>query len=132
MHIKNAVWKPAETLADGTVRWAWEWAPLREGMGDVPAYLSALRGVGYDGWVTVEDFTTVLPLEQRLADDLAYLRACAARRARRRRRRTTRAVLTDLAIACTLVAQRQTAGPGRKNSQEEGRPGGGDLQGGRS
>ncbi len=77
VHIKNAVWKPAGTRPDGTVDWKWEWAPLREGMGDVPGYLYALNKVGYDGWVTVEDFTTALPLEERLADDLAYLRSCA-------------------------------------------------------
>ena len=77
VHIKNAFWKPAQRRADGTIDWKWEWAPLREGMGDVPAYFRALKEVGYDAWVTVEDFTTVLPLEQRIADDLAYLKACA-------------------------------------------------------
>ena len=78
VHIKNAVWKPAQTLADGTVDWQWSWASLRAGMGDVPAYFRALKEVGYDAWVTVENFTTDLPLEERLADDLAYLRASAA------------------------------------------------------
>ncbi len=78
VHVKNAIWKPAATLADGTVEWQWEWASLRTGMGDVPAYFRALKEVGYDGWVTVEDFTTELPLEQRIADDLAYVKACAA------------------------------------------------------
>jgi sugar phosphate isomerase/epimerase len=78
VHVKNALWKPTETRADGTVVWGWDWATLQAGMGDVAGYLASLHEVGYDGWVTVEDFTTVLPLEERLADDLSYLRHAAA------------------------------------------------------
>jgi sugar phosphate isomerase/epimerase len=47
-------------------------------MGDVKAYVRALAEVGYNGWVTVENFTTQAPLADRLAADLAYLRAAAA------------------------------------------------------
>lgn len=75
VHVKNAVWKAAQPSKDGTVEWAWEWAPLKTGVGDLPGYIASLIEVGYDGWVTVEDFTTELPLEQRLREDLAYLRA---------------------------------------------------------
>mgnify|MGYP003382464023 FL=1 len=46
-------------------------------MGDVKAYFRALKAVGYDGWVTLEEFTTELPLAERLADDLAFLKAAA-------------------------------------------------------
>lgn len=79
VHVKNAAWVPGEPDADGTVRWRHEWAPLRTGTGDVEAYFRALREYGYDGWVTVEDFSTALPLAERTADDLAYLRSVAER-----------------------------------------------------
>ena len=46
-------------------------------MGDVKAYFRALKAVGYDGWVTLEEFTTELPLAELLADDLAFLKAAA-------------------------------------------------------
>ena len=46
-------------------------------MGDVKAYFRALKAVGYDGWVTLEEFTTELPLYERLADDLAFLKAAS-------------------------------------------------------
>jgi sugar phosphate isomerase/epimerase len=72
VHVKNVAWRP-EPGANGTTRWHHEWAPLRHGQADVGAYLAALREHGYDDWVTVEDFSTVLPLRQRLADNLAYL-----------------------------------------------------------
>ncbi|MBS7700755.1 MULTISPECIES: sugar phosphate isomerase/epimerase [unclassified Chelatococcus] len=78
VHIKNAVWQAAGTGEDGVVQWKWAWATLRKGMGDVKAYFRALKAVGYDGWVTLEEFTTELPLEERLADDLAFLKSSAA------------------------------------------------------
>jgi sugar phosphate isomerase/epimerase len=34
-----------------------------------------LRDVGYDGWVSVEDFTTERPLAERARENLRYLRA---------------------------------------------------------
>ena len=54
-----------------------DWAPLRTGQADLGAYFTALRVVGYDGWVTVEDFSTALPLAERTRDNLAYLRTLA-------------------------------------------------------
>jgi sugar phosphate isomerase/epimerase len=72
VHVKNVAWRPAPG-ADGTTSWHHEWAPLRHGQADVGAYLAVLREHGYDGWVTVEDFSTALPLRERLADNLAYL-----------------------------------------------------------
>jgi sugar phosphate isomerase/epimerase len=60
---------------DGTVTWRADWATLRAGQADVFAYIAALVRHGYDGWVTLEDFSTELPLEERTADNLAYLRA---------------------------------------------------------
>jgi len=77
IHIKNALWQQIGTDADGAAQWKWSWATLRKGMGDVKAYFRALMAVGYDGWVTLEEFTTELPLYERLADDLAFLKACA-------------------------------------------------------
>lgn len=78
VHVKNAVWqRTGQTGLDGDVRWESAWAPLREGIASVPDYFRALAEVGYDGWVTLEDFSTGAPLEERLTDDLAFLRASA-------------------------------------------------------
>jgi sugar phosphate isomerase/epimerase len=75
VHVKNALWRPVETGPDGSVRWDHEWAPLRTGQADVGAYLHDLQDHGYDGWVTSEDFSTELPLAERTADNLAYLKS---------------------------------------------------------
>ena len=77
IHVKNAVWTPSPPQADGTIDWSWKWAPLPTGFGDVKAYFKSLKEIGYDGWVTVENFTTEVPLEQRLSDDLKYLKDVA-------------------------------------------------------
>jgi sugar phosphate isomerase/epimerase len=80
VHVKNAVWdRGSERRGDGSASWAHRWATLRDGQADIGAYFEALVRHGYDGWVTLEDFSTELPLEERTRDDLAYLRACLQR-----------------------------------------------------
>lgn len=74
VHVKNVAWRPVgQSTVDGSTTWAEDWAPLREGQADIEAYFRALHAVGYDAWVTCEDFSTSVPLERRTADNLAYL-----------------------------------------------------------
>jgi sugar phosphate isomerase/epimerase len=75
VHVKNVAWRQAETSPDGSVVWKEEWASLREGQADLAGYIDALTAHGYDGWVTVEDFSTTQPLAERTRDNLAYLRS---------------------------------------------------------
>jgi sugar phosphate isomerase/epimerase len=79
VHVKNAVWvNSGETDESGAVIYRNEWAPLRSGQGSVLQYFKALAAFGYDGWVTVEDFSTELPLAERTTGNLDYLRSTAA------------------------------------------------------
>ncbi|MGU3411091.1 sugar phosphate isomerase/epimerase family protein [Microbacterium sp. M1A1_1b] len=76
VHVKNARWvDTGDTRADGSSVWQHEWAPLRSGQASVGDYFADLQAFGYDGWVTIEDFSTDLPLEARTADNLAFLRS---------------------------------------------------------
>lgn len=79
VHVKNAAWRVVGEADDGTVTWKEDWATLRAGQADVAAYLRALHEHGYDGWVTVEDFSTDLPLDERTRDNLGYLRSAYQR-----------------------------------------------------
>jgi sugar phosphate isomerase/epimerase len=79
IHIKNAAWISGEPDGDGVATWRNEWAPLRTGQADVRAYVAALVKHGYDGWITLEDFSTELPLAARTADNLAFIRDAYAR-----------------------------------------------------
>jgi sugar phosphate isomerase/epimerase len=74
IHVKNARWVASPPGTDGVVAWRNEWAPLRTGQADVRAYLATLVHHGYDGWITLEDFSTELPLAERTADNLAFVR----------------------------------------------------------
>jgi sugar phosphate isomerase/epimerase len=77
VHVKNVAWRETGRRDDGSAIWSAEWAPLRDGVADLGAYFDALKKHGYDGWVTIEDFSTALPLEERTRDNLAYIRALA-------------------------------------------------------
>jgi sugar phosphate isomerase/epimerase len=77
VQIKNGAWRPTKRRADGSQAWSFEWTPLWAGLLDVPAALGALRAVGYDGWVSCEDFSTEQPVKERLRDNLAYLASAA-------------------------------------------------------
>ncbi len=74
VHVKNARWREVGTRPDGSAAWQAEWTPLTQGVVDMAALARALRQVGYDGWLSFEDFSTKQPLRDRLRDNLAYAR----------------------------------------------------------
>ncbi|MCZ7534578.1 MAG: sugar phosphate isomerase/epimerase [Acidimicrobiia bacterium] len=78
VHIKNATWSPLGARPDGSTQWAPAFAPLTAGIVDVPSLLRSLRDVGYDGWISLEDFSTAQPVYERTRDDIAYLRKALA------------------------------------------------------
>ena len=77
VHLKNARWRQVGTRADGSAEWRPEFAPIPDGIVDVAALFRALRQVGYDGWVSFEDFSREQPLIDRLRANLAYVRRVA-------------------------------------------------------
>jgi sugar phosphate isomerase/epimerase len=77
VHLKNVAFHLAAVENDGTLRWEPKWVPLREGRAHLPEFFKALAGAGYDGWVTVEDFSVAVPLVERTAANLEYLSGLA-------------------------------------------------------
>ncbi|MCS7055771.1 MAG: sugar phosphate isomerase/epimerase, partial [Thermoflexales bacterium] len=75
VHLKSARWEAVGTRADGSTEWRAVFAPLKSGSVDVRRLVDALRAVGYDGWIAFEDFSTELPLAQRIRDNLNYVRS---------------------------------------------------------
>jgi sugar phosphate isomerase/epimerase len=78
-HVKNARWRQTDRRADGSLAWQAEWAPLDAGIVNLRDLVAALRDVGYDGWVSVEDFSTEQPLAERVRGNLRLLRRAAGR-----------------------------------------------------
>ena len=74
VHLKSARWRSVGKRPDGSTEWQAEAAPLTEGIVDLTALFRALRQVGYDGWVSFEDFSTERPVAERLRANLAYVR----------------------------------------------------------
>ena len=79
VHVKNVAWAACGRRADGSAVWTADWASLRDGQADLPAYFDALAAVGYDGWVALEDFSTAVPLPERTRDNLRYVRELVER-----------------------------------------------------
>jgi sugar phosphate isomerase/epimerase len=75
VHLKNAAWRPVGKRGDGSTAWEPSFAPLRDGIVDVAALFSALKQIGYDGWLSFEDFSTGRSREDVLRDNLAYARS---------------------------------------------------------
>ncbi len=79
VHLKNASWQASGTRPDGSTEWRSGWAPITKGVVNMEALFQALRTIGYDGWVSFEDFSTEQPLHDRLRDNLAYIKQVAER-----------------------------------------------------
>lgn len=75
VHLKSGQWVRDGERADGSTNWSGVPARLRDGIVDVPELFVALRAVGYDKWITFEDFSTEVPLAERIRDNLAYAKA---------------------------------------------------------
>jgi len=69
VHIKNAKW--IKKTVDGAEKYAPDWAPFTDGHADFDACFTALKKVGYNGYVTFEDFAD-LPSDEKLKSDLAF------------------------------------------------------------
>lgn len=78
VHIKNARWFPEKYNPDGSIKWMCGWAPIHKGIVDMRELFTALHAVGYDGWVGVEDFSTERKIDDRLRENLEYLKSVHA------------------------------------------------------
>lgn len=79
VHVKNAVPRPERVEGENRTLWTWDWAPMRDGVGDYDQLFSSLARIGSDGWGSVEDFSTELPLPERVRDNLVNLREVTTR-----------------------------------------------------
>lgn len=78
VHIKNARWFPEKYNEDKSVKWKCDWAPVHKGIIDMRELFRALQAVGYNGWVGLEDFSVERPVEDRLRENLEYLKRIEA------------------------------------------------------
>jgi sugar phosphate isomerase/epimerase len=78
VHVKNGRHEMADVTSDGRAQWRYAAATMRGGEADWKVIMKALRAVGYDGWLSLEDFSSLAPTEQKLPADLAFVKELAA------------------------------------------------------
>lgn len=75
VHVKNAAY---DRPAGGGV-WQARWAPLEDGVVDFAQFFAALRSVGYDGWLVVEDFSAARGSREALTHNIAFIKDALSR-----------------------------------------------------
>jgi len=78
VHAKNASRTPGERGEDGILRWGGEAVPLGDGGADWRAIIDALGAVGYDGFLSLEDFTTDVSSTEKIERDVKFLKQVLA------------------------------------------------------
>lgn len=78
VHVKNTTLFPFKTREDRTVEWRAKFWPMHQGVADVRALIGALLDIGYDGWISFEDFSTQVPIDDRLAFNIEFVKRLVA------------------------------------------------------
>ena len=73
-HCHAGGWQPVAQARgeDGTLGWKWEGCDLSDSILDIPLFLSDLSAVGYEGFVSIEDFRPIDHV-QKLRPQIEYL-----------------------------------------------------------
>ena len=78
VHLKNGMVKKAGKDKDGATIWAGKAASLKAGQMDLGDFMNKLVQVGYDGWISLEDFSSGSSLS-RLKNGVEYLKVLEKR-----------------------------------------------------
>ncbi len=78
VHVKNAAWVEAGASPDGEKQWKHQMVGTKDGVVDWSDVLLALDRVGYQGWLTFEDFGPGAT-EAKLSGNIAYIKGLAQR-----------------------------------------------------
>lgn len=79
VHLKNAVWKLNRVTEDGIDIWKPEPAPCKKGFADLKKLIGVLQDAGYNGYVSVEDFSNEKDTYTKLKENLEFLRLASTR-----------------------------------------------------
>ena len=74
VHMKNATAYPFKTMPDTTVEWREKFWPMHQGRANVRDLVKAILDVGYDGWISFEDFSTQQKIDDRLEFNIGFVK----------------------------------------------------------
>ncbi|MEY8354489.1 sugar phosphate isomerase/epimerase [Lachnospiraceae bacterium 54-53] len=72
VHVKNAKWEKKEV--EGKEKFVPGWASFRDGYADFERFFKALKSVGYDGFITFEDFSSAESSDEKLKGNISYIK----------------------------------------------------------
>lgn len=78
VHIKNAALTPGGEDEFGATKYNQSWMPLKKGSANLYNLIKALVKVGYEGTLSVEDFSNEKPTKEKLSENIAYLKQLIA------------------------------------------------------
>jgi sugar phosphate isomerase/epimerase len=79
VHIKNTKWEIKEVKEDGQHVWEAKWCPLKKGQAKLDILIGALKSIGYDGYLSFEDFSTESTTDEKLKDNIEYIKDLVAK-----------------------------------------------------
>lgn len=74
VHIKNGRWTSEPADPPYVRKWKNESAPMRDGCVDFEFLIKSLKAVGYDGWLSFEDFSKEASQEEKVRDNIAFMK----------------------------------------------------------
>ncbi|MGQ9631726.1 MAG: sugar phosphate isomerase/epimerase family protein [bacterium] len=75
VHVKSAAWRILRGEPDGTLVWEATWSPLKYGVANWREIVSDLKAVGYNGYLSFEDFSSEEDTLRKIRSDIAYLKS---------------------------------------------------------
>lgn len=77
IHVKNGILTPDGEDELGACKWKRSWTPLKKGMANLKRLFEVMARMGYDGTVSIEDFSNEESTRDKLAGNIEYLRQLA-------------------------------------------------------
>ncbi|WP_163194630.1 sugar phosphate isomerase/epimerase family protein [Clostridium thermarum] len=74
VHIKNAAWSLKDTETEGAREWQCQWSPVEKGQVNFNKLFAALKSVGYDGYLSFEDFSNDETTDVKLKRNLEFIK----------------------------------------------------------
>jgi sugar phosphate isomerase/epimerase len=75
VHVKNSVWKLTDKTSDNVEVWKPIWAPFKKGYADIRKLVHVLKDIGYEGYISVEDFSNEADTYTKLKDNIEFLKS---------------------------------------------------------
>lgn len=77
IHVKNGMIEYCGEDENGVAQWKRSWTPLKKGSADLKKLFSVMKEMGYQGNISVEDFSNEESTYEKLKHNREYLRALA-------------------------------------------------------